>query len=176
MRLRQYARHHVEQDLRRINDAASELLWRLDPRAIMAIEVPHWIPRLLSDGASRAAWELQSRLLVILDQVNNMKVAGQKKNWTIPQGTVRKTGYSCRDVADDLLDLTHALDRLALRLNAPECRKIGLELPEKRLAWLAENVVAHAEPILAALNENPHHSPRPRQKTAATSRSQLKLP
>jgi hypothetical protein len=172
MSLRQYGQHHVEQDLRRLNDAALDLLWRLDPQAITAIEIPQWIPRLLSDGASRAASDLMAKLLVILDLANNIKVAGHKKNWTIPQGTVRKTGYLCRYIADDLLDLTHALDRLALRLNAPECRKIGPELLEMRLAWLAENVVAHAEPILVALNENPDvgrndHCLRPRQTRRA---------
>jgi hypothetical protein len=42
---------------------------------------------------------------------------------------------------------------LSLRLHRRDCRKVGPEIPGRRLRWLAEGVIARAEPILDVVSE-----------------------
>jgi hypothetical protein len=144
-----YRPAYLDQDLRRLNDAALDLLWRLNPAAMVL--VPEWLPEVLSTDAQRAAFELMRKLTLILDEVYDIETTPLTNNWSMSRGTIRKTGYPLRYVEDDLQDLHRALAELSLRLHQRECRKIGPEVPRRRLRWLAEGVIARAEPILEAV-------------------------
>jgi hypothetical protein len=93
------------------------------------------------------------KLTLILDEVYDTETTSMAKNWSMCRGTVRKTGYALRYVEDDLHNLHRALTELSLRLHRQECRKIGPEVPRRRLRWLTEGVIARAEPILDAVKE-----------------------
>ena len=137
--------------MRRLNEAALDLLWRLNPAA--HAPAPNWLPRLLTTNAHRAAWELMSKLLLILDEVHDVKTAAVSKNWSRVKGRMPRTGYPLQYIADDLHNLSRALTDLAARLHRHEFRKIGPEVPARRLRWLAEAAIARAEPILDAVSE-----------------------
>jgi hypothetical protein len=146
-----YGPPYLDQDLRRLNDAALDLLWRINPEVV--VPSPDWLPAFLNTNAHQAAWELMSKLLLILNEVSEIEVAGTQRNGPIVKGKLRKTGYPLRYVEDDLIDLQRALSELSHRLRRRECRKIGPEIPGRRLRWLAEGALARAEPILDAVRE-----------------------
>jgi hypothetical protein len=145
-----YKRDHLEQDLRRLNDLALDLLWRLNPEALSSLPTPQWLSDFLPTEVHRAASELMNKLFLILDEVGEIDTPGLLSNWSMLRGKIRSTDYLLRHVAEDLLELTAALTKLSHRLRAPEPRKVGPSLPNRRLRWLAESVVAHAEPALEA--------------------------
>src|SRR5580658_4723166 len=117
-----YEPAYLDQDLRRLNDAAFDLLWRVNPEAM--VWVPEWLPEVLSTDAQRAAFELMRKLTLILDEVYDTETTAMAKNWSMCRDTVRKTGYPLRYVEDDLHNLQRALTELCLRLHRQECRKI----------------------------------------------------
>jgi hypothetical protein len=146
-----YGPAYLDQDLRRLNDTAFNLLWRVNPAAMMS--TPDWLPALLATSGQRAAWELMSKLLLILDEIYDIETTPLTNNWSMSRGKIRKTGYPLRYVEDDLHNLQRGLSELSLRLHRNECRKIGPEVPRRRLRWLAEGAIARAEPILDAVKE-----------------------
>jgi hypothetical protein len=146
-----YGPPYLDQDLRRLNDAALDLLWRINPEAM--VRSPDWLPAFLNTNVHQAAWELMCKLLLILNEVSEIEVAGTQRNGPIVKGRLRKTGYPLRYVEDDLVDLQRALGDLSQRLRRRSCRKIGPEIPGRRLRWLAEGAIARAEPILDAVRE-----------------------
>jgi hypothetical protein len=147
-----YGASYLDQDLRRLNEAALDLLWRINPEALAP--APEWLPALLTTSAQRATWELMHKLLLILDQLYDVETSGMAKNWATLKGKLPKTGYPMRYCADDLLDLNHGLTELAYRLHRREARTIGPELPGRRLRWLAEAVIAQAEPVVDAVSNS----------------------
>jgi hypothetical protein len=148
-----YKPTYLEQDLRRLNEAALDLLWRINPAANAS--APTWLPGLLTTNTHRAAWELMSKLLLILDEVHDVETTAISKNWSRVKGRMPRTGYPLRYIADDLRNLNRALTDLAARMHRREFRKIGPEVPARRLRWLAEDTIARAEPILEAVSEAP---------------------
>jgi hypothetical protein len=145
-----YSRANLELDLRRLNDAALDLLWRLNPEALVLLPTPQWLPEVLPTEVHRAASELMNKLFLILDEVNEVDTPGLVNNWSMLRGKIRNTNYPLRYAAEDLLDLTAAFTRLSRRLRAPDHRKIGDSTPNRRLRWLAENLIAHADPVVRA--------------------------
>jgi hypothetical protein len=89
-----YQQAYLDQDLRRLNDAAFDLLWRVNPEAM--VWVPEWLPEVLSTDAQRAAFELMRKLTLILDEVYDTETTSMAKNWSMCRGTVRKTRYPLR--------------------------------------------------------------------------------
>jgi hypothetical protein len=146
-----YGPPYLDQDLRRLNDAALDLLWRVNPEVM--VPSPEWLPAFLNTNVHQAAWELMCKLLLILNEVSDIEIAGTQRNGPIVKGRLRKTGYPLRYVEDDLIDLQRALSELSQRLRRRGCRKIGPEIPGRRLRWLAEGAIARAEPILDAVRE-----------------------
>jgi hypothetical protein len=138
------------EDLRRLDDAASDLLRKLNPEAVAP--TPNWLPEFLATDESRAAYELMSKLLLLLEEVYDIETPGLTKNSSRTNRKVGNTGYSLQSVADDLLNLHRLISEPAFRLHVRESRKIGPEVPGKRLRWLAQGVVARAEPVLAAVS------------------------
>jgi hypothetical protein len=157
----------VLQDLRFLSEAALALLWRLDPEA--AVPAPEWASRFLHSDEDRAASELMHALLLILDQVDPIETVPLHNNPGIPKGKTSKTAYPLRYVQHDLIALERGLTELSFRLGRPECRSIGLTSPNRRLRWLAEGLIARAEPILeAVIGDRP--PPRPPARRARRSR------
>jgi hypothetical protein len=163
-----YKRVHLEQDLRRLNDAALDLLWRLNPEALASPPAPQWLPEFLPTEVHRAASDLMNKLFLILDEVREIDTPALRSNWSILRGKVPDTEYLLRYVAEDLLDLTAAFTRLSRRLRTGEPRKTGPNAPNRQLRWLAESVIAHAEPVLEAAIVSPDAlSDRRRRKARA---------
>jgi hypothetical protein len=148
-----YKLTYLEQDLRRLNETALDLLWRVNPTA--NAPAPNWLPGLLTTNAHRAAWELMSKLLLILDELHDVEATAISKNRSMVKGKMPRTGYPLQYIAEDLRNLNLALTDLSARLRRREFRKIGPETPGRRLRWLAEDIVARAEPILDAVSEAP---------------------
>jgi hypothetical protein len=146
-----YGPPFLDQDLRRLNDAALDLLWRVSPEVM--VPSPDWLQAFLNTNVHHSAWELMCKLLLILNEVSEIEVSGTQRNGPIVKGRLRKTGYPLRYVEDDLLDMQRALTELSQRLRRRGCRKIGPEIPGRRLRWLAEGAIARAEPILDAVRE-----------------------
>jgi hypothetical protein len=147
-----YSGDYILQDLRLLSEAALALLWRLDPEA--AIPAPEWSSKFLHSDAQRAASELMHVLLLILDQVDAIETVPLQNNPGIPKGRTKKTGYLLRYVQQDLFALERGLTELAYRLPRPKCRLTGSNLRGRQLRWLAQNLVARADPILEAVNES----------------------
>jgi hypothetical protein len=143
-----YEPGYLEQDLRRLRDAALDLLWRVNPAAIANYD---WLPEVMPASAHRAAWELMRQLLLILIEVHDIETIPLTNNWSMVRGKIGKTGYPLRYAEHDLHGLQDALAELALRLDVKEYREIGPQVPDRRLRWLAEGLVARAEAIVAAL-------------------------
>jgi hypothetical protein len=145
----------VLQDLRLLSETALTLLWRLDPEA--AIPAPEWSAKFLHSGEERAALELMHTLLLILDQVDPIETATLHNNSRILKGRMRKTTYPLRYVEQDIFALERGLTELSFRLGRLKHRSIGSASPNRRLRWLAESLIARAEPILEAVTSSAGH-------------------
>jgi hypothetical protein len=141
--------------LRLLSETALALLWRLDPEA--AIPVPEWSAKFLHSGEERVASELMHTLLLILDQVDSIETATLHNNSGILKGKMRKTTYPLRYVEQDIFALERGLTELSFRLGRPTYRSIGSASANRRLRWLAESLIAHAEPILEAVTGSAGH-------------------
>jgi hypothetical protein len=147
-----YQRCYLEQDLRRLDDAAQSILWRLDPEAV--VTVPEWLPNFLRTDAHRAAWELMSKLLLILDELHGIDAPGSHNNWAMIVGQAPKTDYPLRYIADDLMELNRGVTQLSLRLRVSEGKTSAAPSRERHLCWLTESLIARVEPILDAVTES----------------------
>jgi hypothetical protein len=152
-----YGSPYVDQDLRRLNDAALDLLWRVNPEIV--VPVPEWLPAFLDSETHHAAWELMCKLLLILNEFNDLETGHPTGSVSLAKNKIRKTGYPLRYVRDDLVDLQHGLSELSSRLGRHEYRKTGPEIAGRPLSWLAEGAIARAEPILDVMRERDDRGP-----------------
>ena len=98
------------------------------------------------------------KLLLILNELNDIETGHPTGNASLAKNKIRKTGYPLRYVRDDLLDLQHGLSELSSRLGRHDWRKTGPEIAGRPLSWLAEGTIARAEPILDVMRERDDRS------------------